>query len=69
MDKEYVCPERESFHFGLDTCACCLGRFPRSAMYSRVLRKPRIGIEDEIVIPAGRQLFCRDCHPVVKKMP
>lgn len=55
-------PRFDSFHFGMFTCASCLGSVG-SGRISHELLEPVFGdqAETEIIIPAGRQSFHPAC--------
>lgn len=58
-----ITPRFDSFHFGLFTCAACLGEVRGPGRLSQELGQPVFGdqAETEILIPAGLQSWHSDC--------
>ena len=69
MSNEKV-PEKESFYFGLYTCANCLSDAYGKGRKSFVLRRPLLeGLKEDspVIIPAGRQSFHKQCLEELKE--
>ncbi len=55
--------EIDSYHFGIYTCAICLGL--GGQLVKAKFKKPIIGMdEDGILIPAGKQMVHKECFNV-----
>lgn len=52
--------DRADFHFGEQTCACCLGVIPDEPVEAELL-KPLEGVKGETMIPRGSHNFHEDC--------
>lgn len=69
MNQVIETPKKEAFYFGLYVCAYCLGSVFGKNRKRHVLKSPEFAdvAETEIIIPAGRQSFHKECLDKLKK--